>query len=72
MLLTPEELVALTDCQRAYEQRAWLDDRGWIYEVSRLGKVKVLRRYYEMRLGLPVTVETTSSEPDFSSLGKAA
>lgn len=53
MFLTAPQLVELTDCQRAHEQRAWLDERGWAYEVSRLGRVKVLHRYAEMRLGLP-------------------
>lgn len=73
MFLTVDELRDLTDCQRAHEQRAWLDARGWAYEVSRLGSVKVLRRYAEMRLGLPIHGgEEKQAEPDFSSLGHAA
>jgi hypothetical protein len=73
MFLTVDELRDLTDCQRAHEQRAWLDARGWAYEVSRLGSVKVLRRYAEMRLGLPIQGgEDKRAEPDFSSLGHAA
>lgn len=73
MILTPQELVDLTDCQRAHEQKRWLDDRGWVYEVSRLGSVKVLRKYAEMRLGLPAGgSEQAATEPDFSALGRAA
>lgn len=72
MLLTPADLIELTDCQRAHEQRAWLDARGWIYEVSRLGTVKVLRRYAEMRMGIPLATESTQSEPDFSAFGGRA
>jgi hypothetical protein len=73
MFLTVDELRDLTDCQRAHEQRAWLDARGWAYEVSRLGSVKVLRRYAEMRLGLPIqSGEDKQAEPDFSSIGHAA
>lgn len=73
MFLTDIDLRELTDCQRAHEQRAWLDARGWVYEVSRLGTVKVLRRYAEMRMGLPVAgISLPPVEPDFSSIGKAA
>lgn len=72
MFLTAEELRTLTDCQRAHEQRQWLDSRGWTYEVGRLGNIKVLRRYAEMRMGLPFDDAPATTEPDFSSLGKAA
>lgn len=72
MLLTQQELIDLTDCQRAHEQRAWLDARGWVYETGRLGNIKVLRSYAEMRMGMPVAADARVSEPDFSSLGKAA
>lgn len=68
MFLTAEELAELTDCQRAYEQRRWLDARRWEYEVSRLGRVRVLRRYAEMRLGMPAAAPDAATEPDFSSL----
>lgn len=73
MFLTPKQLVELTDCQRSHEQKQWLDARDWVYEVSRLGTVKVLRRYADMRLGLPVQgAGENISEPDFSALGRAA
>lgn len=72
MFLTAEEVRELTDCQRAHEQRAWLDARAWAYEVSRLGTVKILRRYAEMRMGIPVVAESSASEPDFSTFGRTA
>jgi hypothetical protein len=72
MLLTQEELIELTDSRRAHEQRKWLDARGWSYEVGRLGNIKVLRRYAEMRMGLPFKEANAATEPDFSTLDKAA
>jgi hypothetical protein len=72
LLLTAEEIIELTECQRSHEQKQWLDARGWVYEVSRLGTVKVLRAYAEMRLGLPAGgSEQATTEPDFSGIGRA-
>ncbi|MBS0424573.1 MAG: DUF4224 domain-containing protein [Proteobacteria bacterium] len=69
LFLTQSELSELTDCQKRSKQTEWLDRRGWRYEVSRLGKVKVLRSYAEMRMGMPVNGEQEqTTEPDFSSL----
>lgn len=68
--MTGDDLVELTDCQRAHEQRAWLEARQWIYEVSRIGTVKVLKRYAEMRMGIPIAAPASNSEPDFSALQK--
>lgn len=70
MFMTGDDLVELTDCQRAHEQRAWLDARQWTYEVSRLGTVKVLKRYAEMRMGIPFMAVPANTEPDFSALMK--
>jgi hypothetical protein len=73
MFLTPEELADLTGYSLPSKQREWLDARGWVYEVSAFGRVKVLRRYAEMRLGIPVgAAEPRQSEPDFSAIGRAA
>lgn len=73
MLLTAVELHELTEYTLPGKQREWLDARGWVYEVSALGRVKVLRRYAEMRLGLPIQGgEKKQAEPDFSALGHAA
>ena len=69
MFLTADELIDMTGYRRAHEQRAWLDDRRWVYEVSRLGTVKVLRSYAEMKLGMPIKAEARSTEPDFAALG---
>ena len=56
LFLTEPELYQLTDYQKQSKQAEWLSKRGWIYEVSRLGRVKVLRKYAEMKLGIPVVV----------------
>lgn len=69
MFLTPADLVELTGYTLPSRQREWLDGRGWVYEVSRLGTVKVLRRYAEMKLGMPVKAEAKASEPDFTVFG---
>ena len=69
LFLTESELYQLTDCQKQSKQAEWLNKRGWIYEVSRLGRVKVLRKYAEMKLGIPsVDAAVKSTEPDFSRL----
>lgn len=72
MILTKDELIELTDSRRAHEQRAWLDARGWVYEVGRLGNIKVLRVYAEMRLGMPHVTASVTTEPDFSTLDLSA
>lgn len=69
MLLSQSEIEELTDSKTAKCQIKWLSDRGWVFEVSRMGRVKVLRDYAAMRMGMPVSGNITpSTEPDFSSL----
>ena len=73
MFLTKEDLAELTGYSMPGKQREWMDARGWVYEVSAMGRIKVLRRYAEMRLGLPIQGgEKKHTEPDFSSIGHAA
>ena len=67
MFLTPEDLFELTEARTPRLQKAWLDSRGWVYEVSRFGKPKVLIEYAKMRLGLAKSVQQVT-EPDFSAL----
>jgi hypothetical protein len=43
MLLTPEELSALTDRARASDQIDWLKKAGWRFAVSAAGRPKVAR-----------------------------
>jgi len=66
MFLTPAELIELTDARTRETQKKWLDEKGWVYTVSRLGNVKVLKAYTEKRLGMGEDVQQNESEPDFS------
>lgn len=72
MFLTPEELADLTD----YEpnswtaQIRWLDRHKYPFELSAMGRPKVLRAYVENRLGLSSKTEKRTA-PDFSSWAKA-
>lgn len=69
IFLTSIEMTELTGYQTRSKQVSWLSCRGWQYEVSATGKVNVLRRYAEMRMGLPVDGNVPKpTEPDFSSL----
>ena len=70
IFLAESELYELTDCRKRSKQAEWLDKNDWKYAVSRLGRVKVLRSYAEMRMGMPVKSEQEqqTTEPDFSSL----
>ena len=51
MFLTPEELHDLTDKSRADAQIRWLTKHGYRFEVSSLGRPKVLRSTVLDRLG---------------------
>ena len=69
IFLSQEEISELTECEKPSKQSDWFTARGWVFERSRLGRVKVLRRYAEMRLGLLIdNAESQSTEPDFSKL----
>ena len=50
MLLSPEELLELTDYRRAADQIRWLTDHGWKFEVGATGRPKVLRAEAERRM----------------------
>ncbi len=51
-VLTPAELHAITDRTYAKHQIAWLTANGWQFEVSGLGRPKVLRSYRDQRMGM--------------------
>ncbi len=67
MILTPDELAALTDSDRPCEQRAWLNARGWVFETGKRGRPKVLRSYAFARMGGSLG-ERERWQPDFSDL----
>jgi len=65
MFLTDAELRELTDAGTTATQKAWLDQHGWTYTVSRMNKVKVLRAYTEQRMGMGKAT-AGDVEPDWS------
>jgi hypothetical protein len=64
LLLTADELEALTGYKLAAYQRKWLTARGWAFELSASGKPRVLRAHAEERLG----GKRREWKPDFSGL----
>lgn len=69
IFLDDDDVAQLTGYTKKSKQVEWLDRRCWTFEISRLGKVKVLRKYAEMKLGMPIdNNQTQSTEPDFTSI----
>ena len=69
IFLDQQELNELTGYVMPSKQTEWLSSRSWTFEISRLGKVKVLRKYAEMKLGIPIDrASTKHTEPDFSRI----
>ena len=69
IFLDDEDVAQLTGYTKKPKQVEWLDRRCWTFEISLLGKVKVLRKYAEMKLGMPVNNDQAkSTEPDFTRL----
>ena len=55
LLLTLEDLQALTGAERPSAVIAWLSKHRWIYETDRNGRPKVSRAYFDARMsGLPL------------------
>lgn len=50
MFLTDEETATLTGYVRPSDQRRWLKQHGWIFEIARTGRPRVLRAYAENKL----------------------
>jgi hypothetical protein len=67
VILTPDELAALTDSDKPAEQRAWLTQRGWVFETGKRGRPKVLRAHAEQKMGGRLSGEKQWA-PDFSDL----
>lgn len=75
MILTDAELRDLTgypkdpqSTKRRYaDQRRWLTDRGWLFEVAATGKPVVMRSYAEGRLGAMPTSKTWT--PQLAAMG---
>ncbi len=65
MILTPEEVAALTDRIQPKRQIAWLTEHGWKFEVGAAGLPKVSRAYCAQRLG---GEQARQWEPDWSKV----
>ena len=50
MFLSDEELQELTGYKRKADQRRWLMERQYRFEVDALGRARVLRSHVERRL----------------------
>jgi hypothetical protein len=70
LTLAPEELVELTGYKRPSGQRAWLQERAWVFEVDAKGRPKVLRAYAEGKMGVK-NAAPKAWKPDFSDLRAA-
>ncbi len=70
LLLTRDELIALTDRKTPRGVKAWLDSRGWVYEVGATGWPKVGADYARQRLG-GVSAVPTATEPNWDALRAA-
>jgi len=61
-----EELRELTGYKYPKHQLGWLKGRNWKYETDCAGKPRVLRAYFESRLG--GTSRPRSSAPNWTAL----
>ena len=68
MFLIYEELAELTGYKRPSDQRKWLNDRGWAFEVSANGRNCVLLEEARHRMLSTNPKHDRSSEPDLSVL----
>ena len=44
IFLSQEEISELTECEKPSKQSDWFAARGWVFERSRLGRVKVFKK----------------------------
>lgn len=68
MLLTEAELYELTGYKSGKSQIEWLRQRGWIFELNRLGRPKVDREYYRGKMGNQST-EAPTVQPNWDAIG---
>jgi len=72
MILTPEQLAELTDKKRPRDQIAWLTEHGYRFEISALGRPKVLLKEVEGKMLTPqIKIKNRkSTAPDFATINK--
>jgi hypothetical protein len=70
MILTPEQLAELTDKKRPKDQIAWLTEHGYRFEISAIGRPKVLLKEVEGKMLSPEckTKIKKSIVPDFATI----
>lgn len=73
LTLTPEQLRELTGYKRGAEQARWLKENGFKFRLDRLGKPRVDRAHYEMKMGgKPATGEhIDGGTPNWAALAGA-
>jgi len=70
LFLNPDQLEQLTGCKRSGDQIAWLRDRGYPVEVSKVGRPVVLTAEVEARLSSTVA-RRAEPEPNWGALKQA-
>lgn len=71
LLLTEEELVELTGYKVPKYQAKWLKDRGWRFELNRLGQPRVDREYYRQQMGVQgAKPEPPEAQPNWAAMGE--
>lgn len=76
LFLTDDELQELTGAMRSPVQIEWLRANRWLFEISRAGKPRVARAYFERRMVggdqvQEVVVETPPAH-NFAAIGGRA
>lgn len=67
MLLTEIELYELTGYKSGKGQTEWLRQRGWVFELNRLGRPKVDREYYRGKMGNQ-SADATTVQPNWAAI----
>jgi hypothetical protein len=70
LMLLEAELADLTGYLSAKSQAQWLKDRGWVFELNRVGKPKVDREYYRRKMGNDSAEPAPSIEPNWAAMDR--
>lgn len=65
--LTQDELVELTGAKTRKAQARFLDNKGYTYDINRLGHIRILWAHVEAKLGGHVILDRVerATEPDY-------
>lgn len=50
MFLSDNDIEFLTGYKKPADQRRWLSDHGWIFEIARTGRPRVLQDYAKNKM----------------------